>query len=305
MEQLSLSHRSAIEAALSKFPPLTSELTFPSLFAWRKSRSMFVIDIDGSLVLILKREGAYTLFGPPIGPMPISEAFDAANRIAGEPVIACERIPETIASATDAKCTDLFEDRGNFDYVYRCEDLAGLAGRKYHKKRNLVTQCLEDYDCSYEDLSPTLVPEIKDMQDRWCAERNCEKKPGLCKEYQAIMELLDNEEQLDLLGGAIRIDGTIQAYAIGSRLNSNTAVEHFEKAMSSFKGLYQLMNQWFCQRAMAEYEFVNREQDVGSPGLRQAKESYYPDHMIKKFVALHDIDRDEYERLKLKESRCE
>lgn len=305
MEQLSLSHRPAIERVLSKFPPVTSELAFPSLFAWRKSRGMHVLEVDGSIVLLAKREKGFEIFGPPIGSLSIIDALPAAQEMAGEPVFACERIPEPVALTIDATRVELFEDRGNFDYVYRREDLATLPGRRFHKKRNLVAQCLENYGCSYENLSPSLMPEIRDMQERWCEAHDCETRPGLCKEYQAIMELLDNAEELDLLGGAIRIEGTIQAYAVCSRLNLNTAAEHFEKAMPEFKGLYQLMNQWLCRDSLSQFEFVNREQDVGSPGLRQAKESYYPDHMIKKFVALHDISREEYEELKLKEARCE
>ena len=60
-----------------------------------------------------------------------------------------------------------------------------------------------------------------------------------------------------------------------------TAVIHFEKAMSHFEGLYQVVNQWFCRNELGRFEFVNREQDLGIPGLRRAKESYHPHHMVK------------------------
>lgn len=34
----------------------------------------------------------------------------------------------------------------------------------------------------------------------------------------------------------------------------------------------------------ADMQFVNREEDMGLPGLRRAKESYYPAFMIDKYM---------------------
>jgi len=303
-EKLQLKHRELVEHLLASHPPVTCELSFASLFAWRKTRNMSVLEVDDSAVLLVKREQGYMLFGPPLGTISIGTAMDAAQAALDAPVIACERIPEPIARLVDPARVPLFEDRNNSDYVYRREDLSELGGRRYHKKRNLIAQVQAEHACSYEHFSSQLIPEIKDMQERWCAQHDCGKTPGLCHEYRAIMELLDSAHQLDILGGAIRIGGAIQAYALGSTLNANTAAEHFEKAMPKFKGLYQLMNQWFCQNLPTEIVFVNREQDVGVEGLRQAKESYFPDHMVKKFVALHGISREAYEELKTKEARC-
>jgi len=68
-------------------------------------------------------------------------------------------------------------------------------------------------------------------------------------------------------------------YAVNAR-----AVTHFEKANPGIEGLYQVINQWFCQKAVRNFRFVNREQDLGIPRLRRAKQSYHPHHMVEKYI---------------------
>jgi hypothetical protein len=74
--------------------------------------------------------------------------------------------------------------------------------------------------------------------------------------------------------------------SIAEKLTGDTAVIHFEKANPDIDGLYQVINQWTCQYSLKEFRFVNREQDLGEPGLRKAKLSYHPHHMVKKYVVL-------------------
>jgi hypothetical protein len=122
------------------------------------------------------------------------------------------------------------------------------------------------------------------MQQYWCSLRSCDTEPGLCDEYAAILSMFDNFAELDLVGGAIRVDGEIQAFAIAEQLCPEMAVCHFEKALPGVQGLGQLINQWFALYGLASFTFVNREQDLGVPGLRQAKESYHPHHLIEKYT---------------------
>jgi hypothetical protein len=61
-------------------------------------------------------------------------------------------------------------------------------------------------------------------------------------------------------------------------------VIHIEKASPDLHGAFQVINQEFLKHEWAEWEFVNREQDVGDSGLRQAKESYLPVEMVEKFT---------------------
>ena len=44
----------------------------------------------------------------------------------------------------------------------------------------------------------------------------------------------------------------------------------------------QAINNEFIRHEFSGVEFINREEDMGLPGLRQAKESYNPDHFAEK-----------------------
>ena len=103
-------------------------------------------------------------------------------------------------------------------------------------------------------------------------------------QQDAIQEALVHFGPLGLSGGAIEVDGRIEAFSIGEPLSADTAVIHIEIANPAFPGLAQLINREFVRNEWSGFAFINREQDVGHPGLRRAKESYHPHHMVKKFT---------------------
>jgi hypothetical protein len=179
---------------------------------------------------------------------------------------------------------DITPTRDHYDYVYLSESLGELAGRKYSKKRNHINQFLRYYDYQYSPLSPELVPGCMALAEVWCEQRLCEEDISLTHEFCGIRDALHNFELLKIEGGAIIIEGKIQAFALGELLNETTAVVHIEKANPEYHGIYPMMTREFsAQRWLGSVKYINREQDVGEPGLRRAKESYYPDHMVKKF----------------------
>ena len=237
--------------------------------------------MGNSLIFLVKAAheiNKYILLGPPVGKITIPEVFSTfQNKIIG-----AVRIPDKVTEELPSSSFLVNADRDNADYVYRTDDLAQLAGRRYAKKRNHIKQCLSSYTCEYVPITSKLIAECEIMQENWCHHRECGRNPGLCNEANAIAETFAHFEEFELLGGAIRVNGEIQAFAIGEELHPGTAVWHFEKAMAHIPGLGQLINQWFSKYGLAGYTYVNREQDLGIPGMRQAKESYYPDHMVQK-----------------------
>jgi hypothetical protein len=102
-------------------------------------------------------------------------------------------------------------------------------------------------------------------------------------ELFAIGEAVANMRELGLIGALVCVDGRPAAFTIGERFKPDMALIHLEKADPEIPGIYAFVNQQFLFRNFKDVEFVNREEDMGLQGLRQAKESYNPDHLVKKY----------------------
>ena len=140
------------------------------------------------------------------------------------------------------------------------------------------------FDYEYREITKDLVPGCQWLQQLWCDEKHCDLHSSLRAEARAINEVLENLEELDVTGGAILVNDRVQAFSLGEPLNDDTVVIHIEKASPDLHGAFQVINQQFLTHAWADWEYVNREQDLGIRGLRKAKESYQPHHMVEKFV---------------------
>ncbi len=282
---LSLADKPLVDAAFRENPPEISELTFTNLFCWQAKRQVLLAEREGGL-LFLAEEGERSFFFPPACMCDVKRAaramFEHARAAGFEPVI--ERVPEAMAEELARAGFRAEEDRANWDYVYQVSDLALLEGRHYDGKRNFVHQALASNRCEYRSITPANVRDCLALETSWCNLRHCELDPGLEAEQRAIASCFENWEKLSLLGGAILVEDKIQAFAIGERLNQDTAVVHFEKANPELRGMYQLINHWFSANELGDFTYVNREQDLGIDGLRKAKESYHPHHMVRKFT---------------------
>jgi hypothetical protein len=286
IRSLTLADRNLVTEFLHRYPPEISEHTFTNLFIWQPSRPVFFAEIENSLVFLVKSvsgKGQYIIYGPPVGNIIIPDIISAfGSNGNGVSVVGAVRIPDRNTASLSPVNYIVNEDRDNADYVYLVSDLADLAGRRFSKKRNKIKQCLKKHLCEYVPITSELIAECETMQENWCNTRDCGRNPGLCNEANAIAETFAHFKDFKLLGGAIRVDGTIQAYAIAEELHRGTAVWHFEKAMADIPGLGQLINQWFSKYGLSDFDYVNREQDLGVPGLRHAKKSYFPHHMLGK-----------------------
>jgi hypothetical protein len=282
---LDLAAAPLVNRYLAAHPPEVSELTFTNLYAWRHGRPVWLVELAETLVFLIRppqgNDAQLLVFGPPVGPLPLAGVMAELDwRVVG-----AVRQNAASVAGLEQSLFKVSSDRDNSDYVYLVKDMAELAGRNYSAKRNLIKQCLREYNCTYETIAAANLDECRDLLERWCDMRHCELDHGLSGEWLALKETLNNFLEFGLLGGLVRVNGAASAFAIGERLNRDTAVCHFEKALPTVQGLGQLINQWFAAHTLQDFTYVNREQDLGIPGLRQAKESYHPTHLVEKFTA--------------------
>ena len=108
--------------------------------------------------------------------------------------------------------------------------------------------------------------------------------PKMCTNVEGIHEILNNCSVFDVRMGGIYVDDKLEAFSIGS-INpmEKMAIIHIEKANPEIRGLYQYINQQFLIHEFPDAEIVNREDDLGLPGLRRAKESYDPIGFARKY----------------------
>jgi len=75
---------------------------------------------------------------------------------------------------------------------------------------------------------------------------------------------------------------------MGSRMAEDTFDVHFEKAREDVDGAYTVVNQEFARYLRLKYldvAYLDREEDMGLEGLRKAKLSYHPHHLVDKYRA--------------------
>ncbi|UCB53026.1 MAG: DUF2156 domain-containing protein [Candidatus Zixiibacteriota bacterium] len=284
---IELEDRDFIQELLWRYQPDTSEWTFTNLFIWRSHYGFqWSMHRDWLLVVSVAEDNpSYAL--QPVGSSPRLEVvrmlLEWLKQEKGEEDPRMERVDRRMASELEGAADLSIEPtRDQFDYVYRTEDLMNLAGRKYHSKRNHVNRFRRSHSFSYAPLTEEHLKECLALTETWCEWHRCEEDMNLLDEWEAVRQALANFTVLKLQGGAIIMEGRVEAYALGELLNDQTALVHIEEANPEIKELYAIINQQFCEKSWRDVPYVNREQDLGEPGLRKAKESYYPHRLEEK-----------------------
>ena len=293
--EITIEDKDWIKARLAEDNDNSCERSFTTIFLYRRLYKAQMADILGCCVLrciykTMRENVPYWTYYIPIGAGDKQGALKIMLELCQQ-----EGIPLHLEPITVKERELLLEwfpgrfliesNRNCYDYIYSREKLAGLRGKKMQKKRNHIARFKDDPDWSYEPITKDNLAETRFMAHNWICSREEKWNEDMENEFSVLEDAFANYDALGLRGGILRQHGDIVAFTMGDPLNSDTFLVHFEKAFPEVQGAYPMINQQFVQQATEGFEYINREDDTGDLGLRKAKLSYYPEILLKKYVA--------------------
>jgi hypothetical protein len=281
-----LNHLRTLTEFLNRHPQPLSGYTMATLTAWSPSYryEWAFADSESLFISCIPFSGSQRHLLQPVGPVSSEMQQHLVESAAELPyplkfVNVSDRFlkgfPEMVNSFS------VREDRDFSDYLYRSDALARLRGRKYSKKRNLLSQASNLYTWTSRILTAVSADPCFEVLNSIQKEEQPAIEGMLAREIAALKYTLSHYAELNQQGLVIFIEDTPVAFSIFEEISPTTVAIHFERALRRFKGLYQVIN-WETAKMIAEqgYEFINREEDLGDPGLRDAKSSYHPIRII-------------------------
>lgn len=285
-----LENSSIIRNYLSNNIYRACELAVANNVMWSSYYGTRFMLVEGMLVYCVLKEGRLIRVSYPMGDGDEKAAFDKMLAMFDEAGTSFSMY--LVSEKKFEKIEDWYPgefqieyDRDSADYLYLRESLATLKGGKLHGKRNHINRFLAEHpDYEYERIDRGNIDECLRFEDVWLRDNSDGEDSS--KEYErgAIEFALKNMEELRLIGALIRVDGEICAFTVGEQLTEDTFVIHFEKAKSGMQGAYPIINREFVRHELTAYTYINREEDMGIPGLRYAKSTYQPIELVKKGI---------------------
>lgn len=277
-----------------------TEFNFTVLYIWRDIMNSRVCRADDFFVVRFHPHGAPA----PMYLFPAGRGTDAQLRELLEQCMADageNGYPFLMASVQPEQkdvLENLFPDkflfepyRNTFDYIYSAEDLLFLRGKKFQSKRNFISRFKRQEGWSYEPVGKENLEECASMSIKWCAKYGCGKDPSMASESCSVKNAIANFFELGLCGGLLRLNGEVVAFTLAEKTNSDTLLVHIEKAYADIVGAYPTIANEFLRNTVVideqtgelSVKYINREDDAGDLGLREAKMQYHPLFLLEKY----------------------
>lgn len=285
--EITINDREWINSLLRKSDFMGCEYSFANNMAWRRMNNSLITRFED--FYIIKSEDDHNIYCTfPAGSGDYKLLFDELQKYSDyvNKTLIITGVTESsklmIGKYSDWTYT-MKLDEGNSDYIYLADDLINLKGKKYHKKRNHLSK-INNYNWEFHPMTENDFDEcIAFSAETYNDKKGYDDHSSVVEQF-AIHTFFTYFNEMELKGGVITIDGKVRAFTIGEKLSNNTLCVHIEKADAEVNGLYPAINNEFVKYASGELKYVNREEDLGIEGLRQAKRSYFPVFMLDKYT---------------------
>ena len=292
---LTLSDREAMQAVTLPSGRRNCNYTFANLVGWQFWYYTEVCVLENAVVLRYTFDGQreYMVCTSEALPLELIEAlFDDSN---GDLTLMGLEDSQTsqLLTLNSQLSISVEPVRDQYDYIYRRTDLATLHGRHLDAKRNHIHRFRAEHpDFEYRPLTPESFDECRRLTEIWKVEKNVNVNDNdndndndkgnetINAEHRVMETIFSNWDALGMTGGSIIVDGRMVAFTYGSAVTTDTFDVCVEKADRHVEGAFAIINQQFAEHLPEQYVYLNREEDMGIPGLRQAKLSYHPEILL-------------------------
>lgn len=290
---ISIEDRERITAYTTKLGAQICDLAFANLYGWSAKYQTAWAQIDNVLVIRFRPSGSeHYAYLIPLCESPeqvgcIIRQLSQEATAQGNPLELMGVTPKcrVLLESLCPGAFDFISSDGSRDYIYLRERMATLSGKKLQSKRNHINKFEKLFpNYTYEPISRDNLAECLAIEEQWLQANG--QEDGRSDEAQMIQRLSKHYDELGLVGGAIRVDGRIIAFTIGSPINQDTFGIHVEKALTDYEGSFTIINREFARRIPEQYTYINREEDLGLEGLRRSKLSYDPELILDKDIAV-------------------
>ncbi len=280
-----LSDKAVFDKHLAVLNRMSCECNFNNIFCWGEAYLTRWNMISDRIILFSEQERSIQMplgeYFTPAEMAEIADYFIAHDYSSGSFFDVPEEYIQSFPDIERYFEVDCPED--TLDYIYLTSDLLELSGAKLSKKRNLIKQ----FEREHTDHRVVMISKATAKETLKLALRLntfLDHSHFLLEENSALHKAFTYFDKLDIEGLIVFVGEEPVAFTVFSRQNSESYDVHFEKASRDFKGASQFINHETAKLLSNRCKYLNREQDLGLPGLRKAKQSYSPAVMLKRYT---------------------
>jgi uncharacterized protein len=289
-----------------------SDYTFAGNYIWLSTATGFYAIVNETFCLFILNSGELSMLLPPIGKK--ENTYEAmlrcfeimnshnSNRNYSKIEYVHEELLEGFVDYLEEgtlvyeMLKDFIIEKKLVDYIYKVEDLIDLKGDSYKSKRNEINRFRKVYpNFRLEILEKEKhAKEVMSLFNKWVKDRTTYMPKeevevfmdGIYFERFAIKRLINDYENLDIIGLVIYIDDEIKGFTVGEKINDQTASVIIEKTDFEILGCAQFIFREFTKILKDKYavEYINVGDDMGFENLKKVKMSYRPKKLVPKYT---------------------